>query len=97
MINKTNVTKNFKKKINELKKHNKLYFNNDNPVISDKEYDELKKEIIYLQEKHKFLKDLKLIENLVGSPPTNKLLCCCTIISWTPDGLPSHNCLGIIT
>ena len=72
MINKTNVTKNFKKKINELKKHNKLYFNNDNPVISDKEYDELKKEIIYLQEKYKFLKDLKLIENLVGSPPTNK-------------------------
>ena len=72
MINKTNVTKNFKKKINELKKHNKLYFNKDNPVISDKEYDELKKEIIYLQEKYKFLKDLKLIENLVGSPPANK-------------------------
>ena len=33
MINKINVIKNFKKKINELKKHNKLYFNNDNPVI----------------------------------------------------------------
>ena len=65
MINKINVTKNFKKKINELKKHNKLYFNNDNPVISDREYDELKKEIIYLQEKYNFLKDLKLIENFV--------------------------------
>ena len=64
MINKTNVTKNFKKKINELKKHNNLYFNNDNPVISDKEYDELKKEIIYLQEKYKFLKDLKLASYL---------------------------------
>ena len=44
MINKTNVTKNFKK-INELKKHNKLYFSNDNPVISDKEYDNLKKKL----------------------------------------------------
>ena len=73
MINKINVTKNFKKRINELKKHNKLYFNNDNPVISDKEYDKLKKEIIYLQKKYKFLKDLKLIENLVGSPPANGL------------------------
>ena len=73
MINKTNVTKNFKKKINELKKHNKFYFNNDSPVISDKEYDELKKEIIYLQEKYKFLKDLKLIKNFVGSPPAKKL------------------------
>ena len=37
-----------------------------------REYDELKKEIIDLQEKYKFLKDLKLIQNLVGSPPANK-------------------------
>ncbi|MDA9684826.1 NAD-dependent DNA ligase LigA [Candidatus Pelagibacter bacterium] len=72
MINKNAVTKNFKKKIAELKKHNLLYFNKDNPVISDKDYDELKKEIINLQEKHQFLKDLKLIDNLVGSPPAKK-------------------------
>ena len=26
------------KKINELKKHNKAYFENDNPLISDKKY-----------------------------------------------------------
>ncbi len=72
MINKTAVTKNFKKKVTELKKHNKLYFGDDNPIISDKGYDDLKKEIINLQEKYKFLKDLNLIENLVGSPPTKK-------------------------
>ncbi len=72
MINKINVIKNFRKKVSELKKHNKYYFNNDNPVISDKDYDELKKEIIDIQEKYNFLKDLNLIENLVGSPPTNK-------------------------
>ena len=35
----------YKKKINLLKKHNKLYFDNDNPIISDSEYDNLKKEI----------------------------------------------------
>ena len=29
----------FKKKIKILKKHNKLYFENDNPQISDAEYD----------------------------------------------------------
>ncbi len=72
MINKNAVTRNFKKKIAELKKHNLHYFNKDNPVISDKDYDELKKEIINLQEKHQFLKDLKLIDNLVGSPPAKK-------------------------
>ena len=72
MINKNAVTRYFKKKIAELKKHNLYYFNKDNPVISDKDYDELKKEIINLQEKHQFLKDLKLIDNLVGSPPAKK-------------------------
>ena len=72
MINKNVITRNFKKKIAELKKHNQYYFDNDDPVISDKDYDELKKEIINLQEKHQFLKDLKLIDNLVGSPPAKK-------------------------
>ncbi len=72
MTNKTDLTRNFKKKIIELKKHNRCYFDNDNPVISDKDYDELKKEIINLQDKYKFLKDLKLMENLVGYAPTKK-------------------------
>ena len=72
MINKNVITRNFKKKIAELKKHNQYYFDNDDPVISDKDYDELKKEIIKLQEEHKFLKKLKLIDSLVGSPPAKK-------------------------
>ena len=72
MINKNIITRNFKKKIAELKKHNQYYFDNDDPVISDKDYDELKKEIIKLQEEHKFLKKLKLIDSLVGSPPAKK-------------------------
>ena len=72
MINKNIITRNFKKKIAELKKHNQYYFDNDDPVISDKDYDELKKEIINLQEEHKFLKKLKLIDSLVGSPPAKK-------------------------
>ena len=55
-----------------MKKHNQYYFDNDDPVISDKDYDELKKEIINLQEEHKFLKKLKLIDSLVGSPPAKK-------------------------
>ena len=72
MKNKSQITSLFKKKISEIKKHNDFYFNKDRPVISDKDYDNLKKEIIELQNKYKFLKDQKPLENLVGSPPTNK-------------------------
>ena len=47
----------FKKKIKELKKHNELYFNQDNPEISDKKYDEIKKELIELERNYPYLKN----------------------------------------
>ena len=56
------------KKLDILKAHNKSYFEEDNPKISDHEYDKIKKDIIDLSKKHNFLKDL----NFVGSPPSNK-------------------------
>ena len=62
----------YKKKISLLKKHNKLYFNNDSPIISDAEYDSLKKEIINLEKDNDFLKKLNLNHKIVGSPPSNK-------------------------
>ena len=39
----------YKKKIGELNKHNKLYFESSSPEISDKEYDEIKKQILDLE------------------------------------------------
>ena len=48
MSHKLEIINFYKKKINLLKKHNKLYFNNDSPIIYDAEYDSLKKEIINL-------------------------------------------------
>ncbi len=62
----------YKKKVNLLKKHNKLYFSSDRPSISDFEYDQLKKEIINLEKKNIFLGKLKLSEKIVGAPPSNK-------------------------
>ncbi len=50
----------YKKKISLLKKLNKLYFGEDNPEISDSQYDNLKKEIVDLEKKNNFLKKLKL-------------------------------------
>ena len=62
----------YKKKINLLKKHNKLYFDKDNPEISDAKYDNLKKEIIHLEQTNNFIKKLSLSEKIIGSPPSNK-------------------------
>lgn len=62
----------YKKKINLLKKHNKLYFRDDNPQITDAKYDDLKKNILYLEKKFNFLKKLNLKRPEVGSPPSNK-------------------------
>ena len=72
MITKPDVIKIFKEKIKEIKYHNNLYFNQDNPEILDTEYDNLKKVLINLENKHSFLKDLNLLDKLVGSPPKNK-------------------------
>ena len=72
MNRKSGIINFYKKKISLLKKHNKLYFNNDRPIISDAEYDSLKKEIVYLEKNNKFLKKLNLNEGLVGSFPSNK-------------------------
>ena len=62
----------YKKKIDLLKKHNKKYFSDDNPSISDAEYDALKKEILDLEKDYIFLKKLNLSSKIVGTPPSNK-------------------------
>ena len=72
MLSKNTLLKDYKKKISEIKKHNSFYFNQDNPKISDKEYDDLKKEIILLENKYLFLKKLNLLSKIVGAKPANK-------------------------
>ncbi len=72
MNEKKDISKKYKKKIEILKKHNNLYYNQDNPEISDKEYDVLKQELQELEKKYKFLTKLNLQKDLVGATPTNK-------------------------
>ena len=43
-----------------------------NPEISDAKYDNLKKEIIHLEQTNNFIKKLSLSEKIIGSPPSNK-------------------------
>ena len=60
------------KKIQDLKHHNKKYYIDDNPEISDLEYDKLKLEIIDLENRYPFLNEIDSITKIVGSPPSNK-------------------------
>ena len=66
------ILKQYKEKIKELIKHNDLYFNNDNPKISDSEYDKLKGEILILEKKYSFINKLSLSKKIIGSKPSNK-------------------------
>ena len=47
------------KKIYELKKYDKAYFEQDSPIISDKDYDIIKQEILNLEKKYSYLKNKK--------------------------------------
>ena len=72
MNTKSEIISRFKKKIKLIKYHNIQYFNLDSPKISDAEYDKLKKELISLEEKNSFLKELNLLKNIIGAIPANK-------------------------
>tara|TARA_B100000029_G_scaffold498248_1_gene566796 strand:+ start:112 stop:2148 length:2037 start_codon:yes stop_codon:yes gene_type:complete len=66
------IEKFYIKKINELRKHDEAYFNHDSPLISDKDYDSIKIEILNLEKKYKYLKDKNSPSQKVGYEPSNK-------------------------
>ena len=72
MNDKIKIVNQYKKKIEILKRHNKLYFINDNPEISDAEYDIIKKEALELEKRFPYLKKLDSLDSIVGAPPSNK-------------------------
>ena len=73
MKDKKKIVKEYKEKIKELKKHNKLYFSDDNPQITDSDYDLIKKEIIDMEKKFPFLEKKSFSSsNIVGSKPSTK-------------------------
>ena len=64
MSSNSEITKKYKYYIKVIKEHNHFYYNNDKPIISDSEYDKIKKELNRLEEKHIFLKKLNLTKNI---------------------------------
>ncbi len=64
------VEKIYKRKIKEFQKHNKLYYDKSAPAISDREFDELKADIINLEKKYSFLRSTKSPSDSVGFKPS---------------------------
>ena len=64
------ISKDYKDKIELLKKYNKFYYDKNNPAVSDQEFDLLKKNILDLENKNKFLKSEHSPKNSVGFEPS---------------------------
>ena len=54
---KKKIEKDYNKKIQKLIKLNKHYYEDNNPLVDDREYDALKKDILELESKYSNLKN----------------------------------------
>ena len=70
MVERVSIKKEYQDKIKKLEKHNELYYSKDKPLISDKEYDDLKFSILELEKKYKFLNDKSSPSKNVGFKPS---------------------------
>ena len=64
------IKKKYLNKIELIKKHNKHYYDKNNPIVTDQEYDFLKKEVLDLEMKYKFLKNKDSPSTTVGFKPS---------------------------
>ena len=69
-MKKNELKRRYKSKIKNYLHHSKLYFEKNNPQISDSEFDKLKFEIIDLEKKYNFLDDKNSPSKNVGFKPS---------------------------
>ena len=74
MKNKNLIKKEYLSKLKELEKHNRLYYDKSKPLITDSDYDKLKKDIIKLENKNSFLKNKKSPSISIGAKPSKIFL-----------------------
>ena len=60
------INQDYLKKIKLFQKYNKHYYDLNNPLVSDKEFDKLKLEILKLEKKYKHLNNINSPSNSVG-------------------------------
>ena len=70
MVKKKDIYKKYTKKIELLQKYNKHYYEKNKPIVADREFDLLKKEIINLENLNSFLKNNLSPTKTVGFKPS---------------------------
>jgi len=69
-MNKKKIQIEYSEKISLINKLNKFYYDDNYSKVNDQEYDELKKEILELEKKYKFLKSKRSPSKVVGYKPS---------------------------
>ncbi len=69
-MNKKEIQEKYKKKIKLFYKLNKFYYDKSKPLVTDREYDNLKNEILLFENKYQFLKSKKSPDEVVGYKPS---------------------------
>ena len=69
-MNKKEIQIQYKKKIRLLIRYNKNYFDKNNPIVSDSDYDKLKNEILLLENNYKFLISKDSPSKKIGFKPS---------------------------
>ena len=69
-MNKKEIQDKYKQKIKSINRYNQSYYDESKPIIHDSKYDELKKEILILEDKYKFLKSKDSPSISVGYKPS---------------------------
>ena len=69
-MNTKKIQTEYKKKIKLITKLNKFYYEKSKPIVSDKEYDKLKKEILTLEKNNDILKSKNSPSEIVGFKPS---------------------------
>ena len=70
MENKESIKKIYIDKIKKILRHNELYYSKDKPLITDQEYDNLKKSILDLEKKYKYLSHKNSPSKNIGFKPS---------------------------
>ena len=69
-MNKKKILSDYKKKIKSLIEYNKSYYDANKSLVTDKEYDELKKDILILESNYSFLESKNSPSKTVGFKPS---------------------------